>query len=117
MKLKFVPSVTADTSFNYVAGYVFHDASRVSLSGLTIATAVSYESRKIGNVARPWKYYRKLIRDIDPTVKQTNQGYITTAAPTASQLFCLFLIVPTALASKTFGYIMVTNYVSAFARQ
>jgi hypothetical protein len=62
MKLKFVPSVTADTSFNYTAGYVFRDVSRVSLSGLIIATAINYESCKIVNMAQPWKYYRKMIR-------------------------------------------------------
>jgi hypothetical protein len=101
----------------YVAGYIFHDASRVTLTGVTIATAINYESCKIVNMARPWKYYRKMIRDIDPTVKQTNRGYITTASPTQTQMFFLFANFPTALASKTFGYCMITYHVSAFARQ
>jgi hypothetical protein len=52
MKLKLVSSVTADTSFNYAAGCVFHDVSGLSLSGLTIATAINYESCKIVNMAR-----------------------------------------------------------------
>jgi hypothetical protein len=100
---------------NFVAGYIFHDSSRVTVSPVSIPIAIGYENCRIVNMQRPWKYYRKLIRDIDPTVKQTTRGYITTAAPTATQCFILFVNFPVALASKTVRYVMVDRYISAFA--
>jgi hypothetical protein len=99
--------------------FIFHDINRTALSGLTIAIAVNYDNCKIVNIARPWKYYRKMNRNIpsDAAVKLTNRGYITTSSPTSTQVFCLFLNAPVALASTALGYIMCTFYISAYGRQ
>jgi hypothetical protein len=117
MKGKFIPTVTADTSFNYVPGFIFHVSTRSSApSGLTVAVAAIYDSCRIKNLARSWSYYRKMIRDIDPTVKSTNRGYMLVVTIVRTQLFCCVSNFPTGLASKTVGYIMITRYVTAFGR-
>lgn len=92
MKVRFIPSATSDTSFNYVAGYIFHDSSRINLTGATIATCVNYENCKIVNFARPWKYYRKMTRTIDPTVKQTNRSYTVLPLLLLLQHRCSFCV-------------------------
>jgi hypothetical protein len=63
---------------------------------------------------RPWKYYRKMIRNIDPTVVQTVRGYTATTEPVATQIIGLFF--QTSIVDKSVGYIMATLYVSAFGR-
>jgi hypothetical protein len=64
---------------------------------------------------RPWKYYRKMIRNIYPTVGEKVRGYTATLEPVATQVIGLFFTAP-AIASKLVGNIMVTLYLSAFGR-
>jgi hypothetical protein len=55
MKIRFVPSVTASTEFNYVPGFVFHDPKAVSAPGtISTYTNVQFENRKLVNFQRPW---------------------------------------------------------------
>jgi hypothetical protein len=47
-KIRFVPIVTADTTWQYTPGYIFHDANTPTFGGtLTVAVATAYENCKI----------------------------------------------------------------------
>ena len=63
MKL-YVPTVTADVSYNFAPGYVFHDVNSTTLSNISEDQAAKYESCKIVNMQRPWKYYRKMMLNL-----------------------------------------------------
>jgi hypothetical protein len=64
---------------------------------------------------RPWKYYRRLVRNVQQDSKQAVRGYISVDAPVATQSFCL-VNVGQSQAQKQLGQILVTRYVTAFGR-
>ena len=74
MKLNFIPNVTANATitqfYSYVPIFVAHDVNSTSLVVATAANILDYENCKVFNVQRPWKYYRKM---------QKNIAYTTTA--------------------------------------
>jgi hypothetical protein len=123
MKIQFIPTNTADVSYNFVAGYICHDTDETTRSGLTSAIIVAHENSKILNMQRPWKYYRKLVRNIIPSAVGTspamtnNRGYVSTTTPAATQSFLMFCNFGTAVASKNIGFYLRTLYISAIGRQ
>jgi hypothetical protein len=127
MKIRFFPTVTADTTFGYVpgyvAGYVVHDINRTTFSSMTPENMMGYENCRFVNMAPGWKYYRKMNRNIpsDAAVKLSSRGYITTASRTSTQIFMVYVKYPFGtgwnFAGKTLGYVMTTWYLSAFGRQ
>jgi hypothetical protein len=51
IKIRFVPSMTADTTWKYTPGYIFHDANTPTFGAtLTVAVATAYEICKIVNM-------------------------------------------------------------------
>jgi hypothetical protein len=58
IKIRYVPNVSADTTFQYTPGYIFHYANTPNyISPISAAVAAAYE---IVDMQRPWKYYRKM---------------------------------------------------------
>jgi hypothetical protein len=48
MKIRYVPNVAADTTFQYTPGYIFHDANTPTFGAtLSAAVAAAYEKCKI----------------------------------------------------------------------
>jgi hypothetical protein len=123
MKIRFVPTVTADKAFDYVPGYVSHDINRTTFSSITPENMMVYENCKFVNMARVWQNYRKMNINVpsDAAVKLTTRAYISTASPTATQIFMVYVKYPLctgwSFAGKTVGYIMTTWYVTAYGRQ
>jgi hypothetical protein len=87
MKIRYVPNISADTTFQYTPGYIFHDANTPTFGAtLSVAVAAAYENCKIVDVQRAWKYYRKMYRNIPSLACQTvssvvMRGYLPTAEP------------------------------------
>ena len=116
MKMKFVPTVTADATYNFAPAYVLHDVNSKSLPSITTTTAIQYENCRIVNMQRPWKYCRKMIRNITDSSGSSTRGYIPTSEPNATQVMCM-LHLGTDQAGKHIGDTLSTYYISAFARQ
>jgi hypothetical protein len=119
MKIRFVPSVTADTTFQYTPGYIFHDANTPTFGAtLTVVVATAYENCKIVNMQRPRKYYRKIYKNL-PGGTTTNslslRGYLPTAEPLATQCIVLFGT-NTMTVAHQLGQFLVTLYVVGVAR-
>jgi hypothetical protein len=119
MKIRFVPNVTADTTFQYAPGYIFHDANTPTFGAkLTISVATAYENCKFVNMQRPWKYYRKMYRNIpggSSISSFTSRGYLPTSTPFATQCIVLFGINNMTVA-RQIGQFLVTLYVVGVAR-
>jgi hypothetical protein len=58
---------------------------------MTSDIALQYENRKVVNMQRPWKYYRKMARNMPHETNNqiftpsNNKGYIDIDQPTATQ--------------------------------
>jgi hypothetical protein len=119
IKLRFVPSVTADTTWQYTPCYVFHDPNTPDFRVvLTVSVAVAYENCKIVNMQRPWKYYHKMYKNL-PSSTATNsrslRGYLPTAEPLPTQCIVLYGV-NSMTASHQLGQLLVTLYVVGMAR-
>lgn len=120
MKIRFVPSVTADVTWQYTPGYIFHDANTPTFGAtLTVAVAVAYENCKIVNMQRPWKYYRKMYKNLPgpgtTTTSVSIRGYLPTSEPAPTQCIVLFGT-NSMTASHQLGHLLVTLYVVGTAR-
>jgi hypothetical protein len=120
IKIRFVPSVTAHTTFQYTPGYIFHDANTgVTLAGITVDTTVGYENCKIVNMQRSWRYYRKTYRSIPVggggTSSISTRGYISTSNPVSTQSIILYGV-NSMTVDRQIGQILVTLYVVGVAR-
>jgi hypothetical protein len=86
---------------------------------LTVDVAVGYENCKIVNMQRPWKYYRKMYRNIavggGGVSYLSARGYIPTSNPLSTQCIVLFGVNSMTVA-RELGRLFVTLYVVGTAR-
>jgi hypothetical protein len=112
-------NVTADTTWQYTPGYIFHDANTPTFGAtLTVAVATAYENCKIVNMQRPWKYYRRMYKNLSGSTATNSRpirGYLPTAEPLATQRTVLFGI-NSMTASHQLGQFLVTLYAAGTAR-
>jgi hypothetical protein len=82
---------------------------------------IGYENCKVVNMQRPWKYYRKMARNITPTqsgVSVLNQGYMQTSQPQPTQCFGTIIQGLTGPTTETvdLALLMYTYYVTTIGR-
>ena len=121
MKLKFFPNVTANATITqfYVPIFVANDVNSTSLVVVTAANTLDYENCKVFNVQRPWKYYRKMQKNIAYTTTANSipvKGYIPTDSARPTQSFQILFNSPTALTAGNYGTFVLTYYVVARSR-
>jgi len=102
MKLHYIPAWTAQRlegdpiPIGFRPCYVVHDVNNTDLGTSTREQIIQYSNLKGVNNQRPWKYYRKMFRNItyDATatsaVSVSNRGYLRTSAPLATQCIVTF---------------------------
>ena len=113
MKIKFIPSVTADATYDYHTGYVFHSASDISfLSMTTIDRTIQFENCKVVNMQWPWKYCRKLLR-ITAGGEIDSRGYMAVDGAIPTQCICI-IYRGNGQTNQVLGNVVVTYYVTAY---
>ena len=135
MKFKFIPrSTTVAPVLNnaspqtwslldFFPMFVLHDVNSATLTGTqTAQTCLQYESCQVKNAQRPWKYYRKMVRNVFLSATATdkiidNRGYQPTGTPSATQCFYLALFGTSAMGVMNIGSLVVTRYVVAKSRK
>lgn len=121
MSIKYVPIVTANSSTATAAftpGYILHDENHASVSIATSNQFMEYENCKVVNLQRPWKYYRKMKRNIPMEGTGNNldtKGYQPSSHPVPTQCFAFFQsgFVDDGV---QYGTIIVSLYLTATAR-
>jgi hypothetical protein len=128
MKVKYIPNViinsltTTAVPFIFNPIWILHDVNTIDSAITNIDTALNYESCRAYSVLRPWKYYRKMQRNIPITDASTRttvstRGYIPTDGAVATQCLRIgWASNGTFAANSTLGNYVVTWYVVARAR-
>lgn len=119
--VKFIPTVTANTTVTgstvFTPGYILHDENHATVSLNTSNGFLQYENCKVVNLQRPWKYYRKMKRNIpmEPVGNTLDtKGYQPTVHPVATQCFAFFN--SSFDDGEQFGTFVVSLYITATAR-
>lgn len=93
MKVYYIPSMTANANVGqgFMACFVMHDPNSTTEPVTALNNCVSYENCTAFNLQRPWKYYRKMARNIPSNSSWTAQrnigvsGYLPTDSPLDTQ--------------------------------
>jgi len=123
MKIHFIPEFTTQvwattTSVGFRPVFVIHDVNQiVDFPGtVTADTFAEYSNLKVYNCQRPWKYYRKMVRNVLSTtsIVVSNRGYYPTDSHLQSQnVGCYIAGGDPATTNLRLGTLNITQYVTA----
>lgn len=121
ISVKFIPTVTAVGAPNTVwtPGFILHDENHTSVTSTNPNDFLQFENCKAVNCQRPWKYYRKMKRNVPMEAAGhiiDTSGYQATNQPTPTQV--LSFLPPTLMPiDAAYGTLITSLYITAKARQ
>lgn len=127
IKLKFIPetnvlSLDSTTPAGYRPLYIIHDPNSIAVGTgstglpLTVNGTIQYENLRVKNANRPWSYYKRMVRNIPPSLANY-KGYIPTESPVATQAIQITIPQFSTETTILLGSVITTFYVVARNRR